>query len=200
MQSAEIYESLTTIVAESLMIEADQVNEDATLESLGAESLDVVEISMEAESKFNVWLPDKSILDTAIDVAGRPAMLEGQQLTGFGKRLFRARLPREQWHLLEGDVTATDLRKYFMRVGTWVRMIEELREHTPTECASCESKELSDKPGFMLVCDSCGHEMKLRSGQDLNREWVERFLTDNGLPAATTATLASPADAETVAQ
>jgi len=179
MQNADIDSLFVDIVVDSLSIDASKVTADATLDGLGAESLDIVEISMEAESKFNVWLPDKSILDTAIDVVGRSALLEGQLLSDYGKDLLRARLPRDQWALLEGDVAASGLQSYFMRVDTWVGMITELREHTPRSCAECDGAELADRPGFVLVCDSCGHEMQLRSGEEINRGWVEEFVAKN---------------------
>lgn len=182
MRSGEIQEKFAEIVADSLSIEASEVTSDSTLEELGAQSLDVVEISMETESAFNVWLPDKSILDTAIEAAGRDAMLDGKLLSEFGKDLFRARLSREEWDLLKGDVSSADLQQYFMRVSTWVRMIEDLREHTPKSCSECKHGELSDQPGFVLVCDECGHKMKLRSGEEINRDWVNNYLAAHGTP------------------
>ncbi len=180
MHRGDVLGKFAAIVAESLSIDVEEVKEDSTLEELGAQSLDVVEISMETESAFNVWLPDKSILDVAIDAAGRDVMLDGKLLSEFGKDLFRARLARDEWGLLKGDVTVADLQQYFMRVSTWVRMIEDLREHTPKACAECKHGDLSDRPGFVLACDSCGHEMKLRSGEEINRDWVESYLAAHG--------------------
>ena len=180
METAEIHKSFAEIVSNSLAIDQASVQPEATLEKLGAASLDVVEISMEAESRFNVWLPDKSILDTAIEMVGRPQMLDGDRLTEFGKAMFRARLPQEQWSLLDGEVTSGDLRSYFMRVDTWVRMIADLREQTPKACTACGGRELADRPGFTLVCESCGEEMKLRPGQEINREWIEGFIAKSG--------------------
>lgn len=184
MEIVEIETAFAQIVAESIQIDASQVVAEATLDELGAESLDVVEISMEVESKFNVWLPDKSILDTAIEVAGRDAILQDGSLTELGKEMFRARMPREEWSLLEGEVTTSALHKYFMRVSTWVRMIADLREHTPKSCVSCGGKNLGELPGFRLSCADCGTEMKLRPGQDFNREWVEQYIGDH-IPVGT---------------
>ncbi len=177
-----IQEQFAAIVAESLSIDVEDVKPESTMEELGAQSLDVVEISMETESAFNVWLPDKSILDVAIDVAGRDAMLDGKLLSEFGKDLFRARLSQDEWDLLKGDVSVSDLQQYFMRVSTWVRMIEDLREHTPKVCTECKHGDLTDRPGFVLACESCGHEMKLRSGEEINRDWVESYLAAHGAP------------------
>ena len=182
MTRVEIETSFAEIIASSLAIEPARITSEATLTELGAESLDVVEIAMEAESKFNVWLPDKSILDTAIEVAGRSAVLDESRLTEYAKDMFRSHLPAEEHGLLDGDVAVAELRRYFMRVGSWVRLIENLRRHTPKSCAQCDAEELTDRPGFILACESCGHEMKLRPGQEINREWVERFVAVHPVP------------------
>jgi len=176
VQAESTASTFQAIVADSLGIDPSDVTPESTLEELGAQSLDVVEISMETESRFNIWLPDKSILETAIEVAGRDAILDGSHLSELGKDLFRARLPGEERELLEGDVTTADLQNYFMRVSTWVRLIDDIRAHTPKVCSVCDHTQLSNRPGFVLSCDECGHEMKLRAGEEINRDWVETFL------------------------
>lgn len=183
MTAAEIHQGLVEIVVNSLRVEPSTVTLDSYLDELGAQSLDLVEISMEAESKFHVWLPDKSLLETAQEVFGREAITHADQLTDFGKQIFRARLPSQEWPLLDGDVSTAALQHYFLKVSTWVRMIENLREYTPVACSGCGSGKLSEAPGLALSCQQCGEEMPLRSGQDINREWLEQFPKQSGLGA-----------------
>jgi acyl carrier protein len=70
MTESKIFDQFAQIVAHSLRIDATQVTRDVQLTDLGAESLDLIEISMETESQFHIFLPDKSILETAVEVFG----------------------------------------------------------------------------------------------------------------------------------
>ena len=69
---------------------------DVQLTDLGAESLDLIEISMETESQFHIFLPDKSILETAVEVFGPDVLEKDGYLTDAGKRLMLRRLPRSR--------------------------------------------------------------------------------------------------------
>ena len=71
ISSETILEKFADIVSNSLRIDAARVVEDAYLDDLGAESLDLLEITMEAEEAFNILIPQKNILQTAQEVFGR---------------------------------------------------------------------------------------------------------------------------------
>ncbi len=174
MTEAEIHERFAQIVAHSVHIDAAQVTPESYLEDLGAESLDLIEISMEVESQFRVWLPEKSILQTAMEIYG-PGTLEHEgRLTPQGKALLEARMPPEDASEFQGDVSLKDVQRYFMRISTWDRMIQGLLEYTPTRCAVCNGP-LETSLGFRLKCAACGEEVTLKSGDEINREWVQQF-------------------------
>ncbi|MBT4594431.1 acyl carrier protein [bacterium] len=54
----EIREKIVRVISEKLKISADEIQDDATLEDLGADSLDVVEIVMNIEEAFNIEIGD----------------------------------------------------------------------------------------------------------------------------------------------
>src|SRR5579859_832625 len=86
LTEAEIYDKFADIVAASLRVEREKVTMDAHLmEELGAESLDLIEITMETESAFDVCLPEKSILDTAAEVFGPDILVHEGLLTEAGR-------------------------------------------------------------------------------------------------------------------
>jgi acyl carrier protein len=174
MTEEEIQEKFAGLVAQSLHIEPEQVVSDVHLDDLGAESLDLIEISMEVESQFRVWLPEKSILQTAIEVYGPDAIEHDGYLTPMGKTLLEARMPVEDASHFEGEVSVKDVNRYFMLVSTWIRMIDGLLSFSPAACASCGGT-LAPSLGFRLKCGNCGAEVTLRSGDEINREWVEEF-------------------------
>src|SRR3954469_22377731 len=113
---SEILERFAQIVAGSLSIGAAQVREDAYVTDLGAESLDLLEITMDAEEEFNILIPQKNILQTAQEIVGAGVLVLDGKLTEQGKRLLRTRLP-ELAPAGEGELTVADLDRMFMRVG-----------------------------------------------------------------------------------
>lgn len=180
---AEILEQFSNLVAKSLRISPAKVTADADLSGdLGAESLDLIEITMETETLFNIWLPQKSILETAAEVFGRDVLVKDGFLTSEGKQLLSKRLPVEDAYLFQGEVAVKDLNSYFLRVGTWVNMIDGLVRHTPTRCSDCGGA-LSGGSSFDMKCKDCGRVVPLQSGEELNLEWVRDYYEKEYLPS-----------------
>jgi len=174
MTESEIFDKFAQIVARSLRTDASQIAPDTHLTDLGAESLDLIEITMETETQFHIFLPDKSILETAVEVFGPGVLEKDGYLTEEGKRLLLRRMPEADARAFEGKVAVKDLQHYFLRVSTWVRMIQDLAQYTPAECASCGGP-MAASMGFRMKCAKCGQEITLRSGEELNREWVREY-------------------------
>lgn len=173
-----------TIVANSLRIEPTLVTSEANLTDLGAESLDMIEISMETESAFQIWLPDKNILETAQEVFGADIIHKDGFLTDVGKGLLMLRLRPDQVHLLAGEVPLEKVYRHFMTVRTWVDMIDNLARHTPAQCIHCGGR-VNAAPGFRMKCKACGNETPLRSGEEINLEWIEAYHRNEYLPRQT---------------
>ena len=59
-----MYEKIADILSKQLLIDKSKITEDSgIMENLGADSLDVVEISMAIEQEFNVSVPDEEIVN-----------------------------------------------------------------------------------------------------------------------------------------
>lgn len=174
MSHDEVLEKFSEIVAKSLHIDASKVTEEVSLDDLGAESLDLIEITMEAEDVFNVWISEKSILQTATEVFGPNVLEQDGFLTDTGKALLLNRMPEIDQASLEGQVPVKDITKYFLRVSAWVRMIETLIAQNPQACPQCGG-ELDKAVAFRMKCKQCSAETALISGEDLNQQWVREF-------------------------
>lgn len=169
-----IYPRFQQIVGASLRIDPAEVTMESSLIDLGAESLDLIEVTMESETAFNVWLPEKNILQTAREVFGEEAIEVDGRLTTFAKHILAQRIRAEDAGMLAGDVTVGDVERYFLRVGAWVTMLTHLAQHCPTACEACGG-ELEPMNGFRLKCKACRKDIQLRSGEELNREWLEQY-------------------------
>jgi len=185
MTESEVFDKFAQIVAKSLRIDASQIAPDTHLTDLGAESLDLIEITMETETQFHIFLPDKSVLETAVEVFGPGILEKDGYLTEEGKRLLLRRMPEADAQAFAGDVAVKDLQHYFLKVGTWVRMIQGLAQYTPAECAACGGPMVPSM-GFRMKCGKCGQEITLRSGEELNREWVREYYDKEYRPQAET--------------
>jgi len=183
MTESEVFDKFAQIVAKSLRIEASPIAPDTHLTDLGAESLDLIEITMETETQFHIFLPDKSILETAVEVFGPGVLEKDGYLTDEGKRFLLHRMPGADAQTFEGEVAVKDLQHYFLKVGTWVRMIQDLARYTPAECESCGGPMVASM-GFRMKCSKCGQEITLRSGEELNREWVREYYDKEYRPHA----------------
>lgn len=172
VSETEVSQRFARIVAASLRIDPSLVTEDAYLDDLGAESLDLVEITLDAENEFHVSFPEKDILQMAQEVFGEGILVKDGILTDEGKRFMHNRMPALQPANFEGS--AAELKKSFLQVCTWVRMIRGLMEHTPHECPSCQAALVSTK-ALRMKCPNCGTEQEIPLGDDLNRQWVQDY-------------------------
>jgi acyl carrier protein len=198
LTEAEIFDKFADIVAQSLRIERAKVTMDAhVMDDLGAESLDLIEITMETESAFDVWLPEKSILDTAAEVFGPDILVKDGVLTETGKEMLRRRMPLESAQIFEGEVTTKDLQSYFLTVRSWVALIERLMQYTPVTCDACGGA-LKAETAFRLQCSQCNKQVSLQSGEELNRQWVKQYYDQEYLPSKTAAAQGEPMGAASV--
>lgn len=172
--SDDVRDRFARIVASSVRVPAERVHPEARLDELGADSLDIVEIALDAENEFSVLMPERSILDTAREELGSGVVEHEGLLTDTGKLMLRARLPWLTEVDVAGDVPVATALGWFMRVDTWVALIERLRAETPGECGTCGSPLDQGSPG-QLRCPKCARTFDLTTGDEVNRQWVREF-------------------------
>jgi acyl carrier protein len=172
---SEILERFAGIVATSLRIGRERVTPEAYLSDLGAESLDLLEITMEVEDEFGIIMPQKDVLQAAQEVVGPDVLVRDGLISEDGVRLLRSRLPAVDHGALVAGMPVADVNRIFERVGTWLRLIQGLIDHAPTACPSCAGA-LSKALAGRQRCLVCATEIDLPAGDDLNRRWVEEYL------------------------
>ena len=83
---ATIAETLRNILTEKFSVPEEKIRPDATLDSLGLDSLDLIEVLFEVEDAFNVRVPQEGaaikaatiqeLLDTITQLVEQPAASE----------------------------------------------------------------------------------------------------------------------------
>ncbi len=187
---SRVLERFADIVARSLRIQPERVTADACLSDLGAESLDLLEITIDVEDEFGILMPQNDILHVGQEVFGADVLVQKGALTDAGARFLQHRMPFDASAITPGMPVA-DVGRLFQRVGTWVRVIQGLMEQSPTTCPSCAAT-LSKAVAGRRRCRACATEVDLPAGDDINRRWVEAYrhtgsgllAPDSGLPAA----------------
>jgi acyl carrier protein len=175
----EILTRLATIVASSLRIDPADVRADTSLDALGAESIDLVEITLDVEHAFTVLMPERTILDLASEVAGDGVFEHDGVLTDLGSALLRDRMPAVDSSLVGAGTPVARLPRVFLRVDVWVRVIAGLLAATPRACDRCGAR-LVQGPPTRVKCRACGLEFTLPTGDEIARTWVRDWLVAHG--------------------
>lgn len=182
MTRDEILERFAGVVARSLRIDAVRVTPDVTLTTLGAESIDIVEITMEVEHEFGVLMPERSILEAAAGELGEDIVTADGHVTEVGRQLLIARMPEVGVGALPDPLPVRRLGEVFTRVDVWLRLIADLTAASPRECPDCRAPLRPGSAG-RVRCPQCGHEYDLPSGDEVNRTWVRAWARGRGLLA-----------------
>lgn len=176
----EILVMIARIAADSLRVEPGRVTRDTSLTELGAESIDIVEITLEMENAFTVLMPEHTVLQLAAEEVGEPNPFETDgALTSLGAEMLRARMPEVPEALLAPGVKARDLGGVFTRVDTWIRLVRGLLEVSPRRCARCDVALTQGTPA-RVRCPSCLEESDLPGGDAIGRAWVRQWLAARG--------------------
>jgi acyl carrier protein len=179
----ELHERFAAVVAASLRIDPVRVAPAATLGDLGAESIDLVEITLDVENVFSIVMPERSILDAARDVLGPGTVARDGRLTEVGSALLRRRLPEVDAARLAPGALVADVNREFLRVDVWERLIAGIVARSPRTCGTCSVALVQGSPG-QVTCPRCGAIHVLPTGDELAREWVGAVKDDLGSAAA----------------
>ncbi len=178
---ARILERFADVVARSLRIDQARVTPDTTLRDLGAESLDLVEITLDVELAFGVLWPERHVLEIATEELGAAAVADGEHVTATGLALLRDRLPHAAFAALPPSPTTRDAMGLFLRIDVWVAVIRSLLEAAPRACPTCGSALVLGSPA-RVKCPTCGGEHDLVAGDEVNRQWIRAWQAARTMP------------------
>lgn len=102
MTQDQIFEKVQQVLVEALAVDEDEVTPDATLfGDLGAESIDVLDISFQLERAFDIKINQGELFPEG--VTQDPEYVQDGKLTDKGLAELRQRLPHFDLSALESD-------------------------------------------------------------------------------------------------
>ncbi|KAA0212801.1 MAG: acyl carrier protein [Leptolyngbya sp. PLA3] len=123
MNQDQIFEKVQGVLVEALAVDEDEVTPQATLfAELGAESIDVLDISFQLERAFDIKINQGELFPEG--VTQDPEYVQNGKLTDKGLSTLKARLPHFDLSPLEADRSVQSVVQLFT-VQSLVNFVEQ---------------------------------------------------------------------------
>lgn len=176
-----ILRRLAPLIARQLGIQAAEITPDVYLEDLGASSLDLVEITLDAEREFDVLLAGRPLFDAAVLKFGPGTLEEDGELTDAGRRLVKKRFAHLGHDEAAAMIDIADIQRQVSRVSVWTETIAQLAAEIPARCLEHGGQARLGNGGIP-ACENAGDDYLRPSLDEWNEAWLSR-LYDEGSSA-----------------
>ena len=171
----EILQTIKEIVAKVVLMEPDEIEEDASLvDDIGLESIDFLDVAFRLEETYGISLPRQGFVQRFVDKLGPEALAKDGKISPQGVKLLRLGFPevdpaRIHEGMNEGEVF------YLVSAKTYLNLVKRglaIARWKPGQCDKCQGadfrevdKEKVELPngefplGPVFVCASCDEMM-----------------------------------------
>jgi len=112
MERSEIFDKIQEILVDALAVDDDEVTNEATLiGDLGAESIDILDISFKLEQEFGFKIEQGELFPEGI--TQDPDYVEAGKVTAKGLQMLKERVPHFNFTDLEADPSVENVSKIF---------------------------------------------------------------------------------------
>ncbi|MCC5824307.1 MAG: phosphopantetheine-binding protein [Phycisphaerales bacterium] len=112
MERSEIFDKVQEVLVDALAVDEDEVTPEATLiDDLGAESIDILDISFKLEQTFGFKIAQGELFPEG--VTQDPEYVHEGKVTPKGLDALRQRLPHFDFAAVEADPSVGNIRKIF---------------------------------------------------------------------------------------
>ena len=112
MERSEIYDKVQEVLVDALAVDEDEVTPEATLiDDLGAESIDILDISFKLEQAFGFKIAQGELFPEG--VTQDPEYVQDGKVTPKGLEALRQRLQHFDFSAVEADPSVGNIRKIF---------------------------------------------------------------------------------------
>lgn len=123
MTHDEIYQKVRAVVADALAVDEEDCTPSASLQrDLGAESIDILDISFKLEQAFGIKIGQGELVPEG--VTQDPTLVKDGKVTPAGIAQLKARLPHADFATFEKDPQVSKVLSVFT-VETIVRFVEK---------------------------------------------------------------------------
>lgn len=168
--------STREILAQLLVMDANEIEDDSSIvEDLGADSLDIVDLSFQLGRQYGCTLPKTSVLDHAVEAFGDISefVAEGR-LTAAGKALLENSLSAYAPNQLTVGMRPAEVFAA-TTVRNWAQQCCNVFNYLPETCPDCggHAAVLNDRQ--QVVCGACSARLAPLDGDGISRRLVEQF-------------------------
>jgi acyl carrier protein len=169
--------SVREILAQLLVLDLDEIAADNSIvEDLGADSLDIVDLSFQLGRQYGCSLPKVSVLDHTVAVCGDASeFLDAGRLTETGVDLLERSLSAYAPGQLKAGMQPADVFAA-TTVRNWARQCHSLFDHLPDNCPQCGAQEARVNDRQQVVCTGCSARLVPLDGDSVSRRLVEQFI------------------------
>ncbi|MCA9304350.1 MAG: acyl carrier protein [Phycisphaerales bacterium] len=112
MERSEIFDKVRDLLVDALAVDDDEVTPEATLiGDLGAESIDILDISFKLEQEFGFKIAQGELFPEG--VTKDPDYVQDGKVTDKGLELLKQRVPHFNLAALEADPSVANVAKIF---------------------------------------------------------------------------------------
>lgn len=112
MERSEIFEKIREVLVDALAVDEDEVTPEATLiGDLGAESIDILDISFKLEQEFGFKIAQGELFPEG--VTQDPEYVQDGKVTDKGLATLKERVPHFNFEQLEADPSVENVSKIF---------------------------------------------------------------------------------------
>ncbi|PWB35346.1 acyl carrier protein [Pseudomonas sp. SDI] len=177
LELEQVVLSVRDILAQLLVLDADEISADsAIVEELGADSLDIVDLSFQLGRQYACSLPKTSVLDHTVAVCGdAEAFLQAGRLTDDGVELLQQSLSAYAPGQLKAGMQPADVFAA-TTVRNWALQCHNLFNHLPAQCPECAGEQARLNDRQQVVCVGCSARLTPLDGDSVSRALVEQFV------------------------
>jgi acyl carrier protein len=180
VSDSRIEEEVRNALAATLRVEPGEIDLEASIvKSLGATSIDFLDVNFRLEKAFGIQLATQLMLDHVEEELGEGTAIDQEdKITDAAAALLRTHLG--DLPELEGGLYAEDVPALVTPM-VLVRTVRVITDSLPEKCTHCGATDFKSEDGALVVCGSCTKPAEYADGDTLTQQWIRDFEAEHHL-------------------
>ena len=175
-----IEEEVRSSLATTLRVEAGEIDLNRSIvESLGASSIDFLDVNFKLEATFGIQLATQLILDHVEEELGEGKAIDADdKITEAAAALLRTHLG--ELPDLQAGLYADEVPRLVTPM-VLIRSVRAISDELPGKCTSCDATDWKSDDGAKVLCGACGKAAEYPDGDTLTKRWIHEFELEHQL-------------------